>query len=212
VAGGAAGGVGGDRRESVAMTVSRDIRILQMAVAQQCVFANIAIADLYLAFNAGLRRERLTHGEHPSDRIWYSLHALLSAAGNASKLFWPLKSARGMKRSPGARGATKDVGRRRAALRKSLGVEDDSPLVSRTFRDLMEHFDERLDDWLDEGREDYIDFNVGPLSALPAGPEQVLRNFDPETGFITFRGVSLDLTPVVTELQRLHKVMTEAKP
>ena len=88
-------------------------------------------ATLIQQFDEGLR---VGSAAKDFDAIWRSIHGLLSAAANLSKLLWP---------------ASRDPVRRErgAWLRKELGIDDTSPMRARTMRDHLEHFDERLEDW-----------------------------------------------------------------
>lgn len=110
------------------------LRIFQREVERQCKFAIIAVEDLSQALQIG-----------DMDRIWYSIQAILVAAGNVSKLLWPPKPL---------------LPERGAELRASLSVDDDSPLEPRTFRNHFEHFDERLEQWATSSeRRNFADSN-----------------------------------------------------
>ena len=98
------------------------LRIFQREVERQCKFGLIATNDLVKALQAP-----------DIDRIWYSVQALLSAAGNVSKLLWPFKPL---------------LSERGVELRASLSVGEHSLLRPRTFRNHFEHFDERLEKWI----------------------------------------------------------------
>jgi len=107
-------------------------RVLYAEVERQSAFALIAIGDLTAALfaqNASLARRSPSVAVGATDRIWYSVQALLTAAGNVSKFLWPAP----------------EYAARGAALRQELEVADDSVLGPRTFRNHSEHFDEGLD-------------------------------------------------------------------
>jgi hypothetical protein len=57
-------------------------------------------------------------------------------AGALSRYFWPVRKGHEW---------------RGAQLRSAFGISDDSPLRSRDLRNSIEHFDERLDLFLDGG-------------------------------------------------------------
>jgi hypothetical protein len=162
------------------------LRIFQREVERQCRFALIAIQDLEQALQT-----------IDLDRLWYSVQAFLIAAGNISKLLWPKGSAK-----------------RRAELRASLSVNDDSPLKSRTFRNHFEHFDERLERWATSSkRHIFVDSNVGPPTMI-AGiePGDFLRNFDTENFAVTFRGEIYSLRPLIKAISDLwQKASIEAE-
>jgi hypothetical protein len=124
-------------------------------------------------------------------RLWYSAQALLVAAGNVSKLLWP---------------PNPKYQQRGRELRASLGVKEDSPLAPRTFRNHFEHFDERLEDWAtSSNRRSLVDSSVVPAGAIQGvDPGDFLRNLDPDTYSLTFRGDAYDLRAVIGALQVLH--------
>ena len=157
------------------------LRIFQREVERQCQFALIAVNDLKQALRLG-----------DMDRIWSSTQSFLVAVGNVSKLLWPSKSI---------------FPNRREELRKSLSVNDDSPLEPRTFRNHFEHFDERLEQWIkmSEGHS-YADSNVGPHDMISGlKPTDYLRHFDPTTFTITFRGDVYQLQPIIDAIIELWK-------
>ena len=107
-------------------------RVLYAEVERQSAFALIAIGDLTAALfaqNSSLAQRNTAVAVGATDRIWYSVQALLIALGNVSRLLWPAKEH-------AARGA---------ALRQELDVGDDSVLGARTFRNHFDHFGEGLD-------------------------------------------------------------------
>jgi hypothetical protein len=165
----------------------RLLRIFQREVERQCRFGIIADEELAQAL-----------GTNDMDRIWYSIQALLVAAGNVSKLLWP----------PSPR-----LAQRGESLRRSLSVNDDSPLEPRLFRNHFEHFDERLEEWAKSSqRRNLVDANTIPPGMIAGiAKEDFLRNFDPTEYSVTFRGDVYPLRPVVLALKQLwHVAATEA--
>src|SRR5579859_2804722 len=73
-------------------------------------------------------------------RVWAAAQALLVASALVSRLLWPTV--------PKDRALRALTIRRGRALRKALMVVHDSPLRSKELRDHIEHFDERLDEWV----------------------------------------------------------------
>lgn len=135
-------------------------------VANQCKFALMAFEDLRQVLNS-----------NNALHIWYSIHALLTAAGNISKLLWPSK------------GDTKEYLRRKRELRKNLSIKDDSSLKNRKFRNYLEHFDQELQNWVETTKsQTYIDLSFGPLdknSLIELGhdPKDILRYFNNSLSF-----------------------------
>lgn len=158
-----------------------NLHIYHREVERQCQFGIMAYTDLVNA---------LTKGE--TDRIWYSVQGFLFAAGNVSKLLWPIAALE-------ARGER---------LRSSLQVPNTSLLQPRIFRNHFEHFDERLDDWVNSSeRHKFVDSNVGP-PAMISGSEPIdfLRNLDSSTLAFTFHGDKYELRPIAQEMQNLWQV------
>jgi hypothetical protein len=157
------------------------LSVFKREVARQCAFALLAANDLQAGLNS-----------RNSERVWFAIQALLGSAGNVSKLLWPPKAHN---RSRGH------------ALRHSLGITGSSPLEPRTFRNHFEHFDERLESWAGSSkRHNIADSNIGPegmIAGLDLG--DYLRNFDPNTYCLTFRGDSYLLHPILLELKLLHE-------
>ena len=164
------------------------LRIFQREVERQCKFGLIATNDLVKALQAP-----------DIDRIWYSVQALLSAAGNVSKLLWPFKPL---------------LSERGFELRASLSVGEHSLLRPRTFRNHFEHFDERLEKWIiSSERHNFAGSNVGPpnmITGFESGDH--LRNFDTTNFAVTYRGDAYFLRPIIDAIRNLwQKAMTEAQ-
>ncbi len=157
------------------------LRIFQREVERQCMFAIIAAQDLQLPLQAG-----------DIDRIWYSIQSFLVAAGNVSKLLWPPST---------------QISDRENQLKQTLGVDDNSTLVPRTFRNHFEHFDERLEQWaMSSQRRNFVDSKVGPTGMISdIEPEDYLRNFDTTKSAVTFRGDEYQLQPMIDAIIELHK-------
>ena len=155
------------------------LRIFKHEVERQCRFALIAAQDLEQALRAS-----------EQDRLWYSVQAFLVASVNISKLLWPPK--------PG-------LPERGSELRKSLSVEDNSPLEPRTFRNHFEHFDERIEQWASSSeRRNFVDSNVGPPGMIVGiDPRDYLRNFDTSKFAVTFRGDIYILGPLIGAIESL---------
>jgi hypothetical protein len=161
------------------------LRILQLEVARQCAFGITAWQDILVAVERS-----------DDDRVWYSVQALLVAAGNVSKLLWPSKET------------LPDRGR---ALRESLKVAEDLPLRPRDFRNHFEHFDERIELWAEAAPDGaFVDSCISnrPLpSVLSVGdPTLWLRNLDTGSWTVTFRGDSYDLSRLQIALRDLYTV------
>ena len=76
------------------------------------------------------------------------LHDALTHSAAVSRFFWP------------PRGAGRYATERGEQLRSSYGIDESSALFDRNLRNELEHFDEKLDDWLQSNP-------VGPIIASP---------------------------------------------
>jgi hypothetical protein len=172
----------------------RLLRASQREVLRQCRFAMFAGSDLYHALQAK---------DH--DRTWYSVQGIVAACANLSKLLWPNEEGASDRRSSRETAVTPVPGRGEA-LRDSLGVSSNSLLQSRSLRNCFEHFDEELEAWAGSSeKRTLIDTNLGPASAIRADAGEVLRNLDPATLVLTFRGESFELRPLLHEVVALHE-------
>lgn len=124
---------------------------------RQSAYAELAASDL----------EDAVQRQDP-DRLWSSIHSLLVAIGNVSKLLWPYEA------SPGQNP-------RGLIMRAVLNVPKDSPLKAREFPDIWEHYDSYLDRWVLLDRDDPAESEfIGPTSRFPQS-ERFTRLFGPDT-------------------------------
>ena len=137
-----------------------------------------------------------------ADRVYFALHALVAAAANISRLLWPAE--------PRATHTAVARVARGSALRALLAADDNSVLRSRAVRDHIEHYDERLDDYVASGVRSRIDRNVGPIGVYAeAGLAKPQRHFDPETWELSFGGDSLNIRAARLEAKRLRHTAFE---
>ncbi|MCM3573273.1 hypothetical protein M3172_08705 [Mesobacillus subterraneus] len=161
------------------------LRIFQREVQKQCEFA--LTSTMYI--NDFFKNDSSAH----NNQLWYFVQNFLISTANVSKLLWGSKSTIAM----------------RQVLRESLGVDEDSPLKIRDFRNHFEHYDERVERWASSStNRNFIDSNIGPIRAFgnAFNQEDFFRNFDPELMAITFQGQTYELQPIVDELAKLHDI------
>jgi hypothetical protein len=90
-------------------------------------------------------RDMLSEPDYRQHRgVWVRLQAFLSHAGMVSKLFSP----------PTDYALSKARGER---LSQHLNVTSLSPLMDRTARNAIEHLDERMDNWLKNGKSGFLE-------------------------------------------------------
>jgi hypothetical protein len=88
-----------------------------------------------------------------------------------------------------------------------LGIAKSSPIHSRTLRNNLEHYDERLKVWIGKHGVDISigDNNIGPKSALRITNLVFVRHFDPTLNTFTFVDVDYDLGVLFDEVQRIKE-------
>ena len=158
------------------------LEIFQGEIEKQCKFAIIAIEQI---------KTGLANTNSDLDLVWYAIQNFLVAVANISKLFWP---------------PNRIYQKRGKELRKSLGIKNNSLIGPRKFRNHFEHFDERLEMWATSSKgHNFIDSNIGPPNMIAGIDQQdFLRNFDPTTWTLTFRGDKYELKPIIGDIYDLY--------
>ena len=96
-------------------------------------------------------------------------------------------------------------------LRINLSIADSSPIKQRTFRNIFEHFDEQLEDWLKTiNFRMLVDRNLGPIDSFIGGVDtkKFLRNYDEKKEELTFLDKSYELKPIVNEIKSILPKVT----
>jgi hypothetical protein len=110
-----------------------------------------------------------------------------------SRYFWPVRK--------GYKG-------RGEYLRKALGITDDNPLKSRDLRNAIEHFDEKLDDYLSTRIVGYVFPQFfGPLPKRDGAPSHIFRAYYIDVGRFELLGKSYEIEPIAKELLRLNEAL-----
>lgn len=127
-----------------------------------------------------------------SVETWASIQSILVAAANVSKILWPVnkqKKARGK------------------YLRDFLVVDEGNLLSDRTFRNHFEHYDERIEEWVEANNSSvYMDSRIDPQEpSLFTLPQFFHRSYNPTSKALSFRGESIDLDAVLTELSKIRE-------
>ena len=124
--------------------------------------------------------------------VWSSIQSILVAAGNVSKILWPVRKP------------NKERGKQ---LRDLIGVDDHNLLSDRTFRNHFEHYDERVEEWF-AGNDSavYMDSGIDSFEQRPwRPPRQFHRSYNPVSQVLSFRDESIDLAAVLTALAEIRK-------
>jgi hypothetical protein len=162
------------------------LRVFAREVVRQCDFTVRAARDCNAALKSLVEN---VDGDSPRDgmAVWYAVQALLVSAANVSKLLFP--------------GRGEKISGRGKSLRDLFGVQDDSPLASRTFRNYFEHFDRELEIWaLSAPGGNLIDDSIGDPSGIKLASlttDNYLRFLNTTNQTITFRGEAYEVQPVI---------------
>jgi hypothetical protein len=135
--------------------------------------------------------------ELPMAELFEHLQNILHQAGCVSRyLFPPTKRSIHVARAK--------------RLREGLNVADDNPLAERGLRNALEHFDERIDVYLDDHRVgQFIPAHVGYELPESEVPLHIFKGF--YTGPLTFvlLGTPYQMAPIVNEMLRVHELLLE---
>jgi hypothetical protein len=147
--------------------------------------------------------ERLPKEISHSDTESLPVHLILNELQNIivqgaalSKYFWPIRKAH------------EDRGRH---LREALQIEEGNPLRARAVRDAIEHFDERLDRYLESGIAGYIfpEF-VGARPDEDDAPGHFFRAFFIDCGVSRLLSEEYEVNPLVAEILRIFDILQAA--
>lgn len=172
-------------------------------------FERVYLTEIVLqseyAIVSALRVNALLQEHVAAALVFRELYAFVSHAGGVSRVLWPPR----IRDSAGASVAQA----RGCHLRSVLNVADDHPLRSRTLRDHLEHFDERLDRWAQETTHAaVVDLHIGPTSVIGGdgiSKGDFLRAFDPRRKVFTHRGAEFDIQELATATEGIRAAAVE---
>ncbi|WP_426134860.1 hypothetical protein [Pseudomonas sp. PWP3-1b2] len=131
-----------------------------------------------------------------------SVHSFLTHLSNISRLLWPpaitsnKKCSCGKPSSNGMMCSVCVTRNRSSQLLNVLGLQGAEHIIkNRTLRDHLEHFDERIDDWMQTSKnQNFVQDIVGPKGGIMGLEESdMMRQYDPMTGTFRFRGETFSL-------------------
>ncbi len=89
-------------------------------------------------------------------------------------------------------------------------VTEQSPLKSRDLRNMIEHFDEKLDHYLSKGIVGHvIPHYFGPAGASNVVPTHFFRAYFTNAGIFEILGKRYEIKPIAEELLRIHELACE---
>lgn len=163
--------------------------------------------ELLLQWGHAQRALRMVNealGSGDSETFWFAIDSALGAMARISKILWP------------TRAAPKESVERCRSFRRAFEVDEASPVLNRSVRDALEHFDERLDNWArSSAHRNLADRVIAPRTAIVGlHPDDYARHFDPETNIVSVFGDRLDLQALVdavadlaSQVDERHRVM-----
>ena len=147
--------------------------------------------------------EKLPQGVTEDDLRNLPVHAILNELQNVviqggalSRYFWPVQKGH------------EDRARQ---LRQALVINDDNSLKNRNLRNAIEHFDERLDDYLSDGLVGYIfpEF-VAPRPQEEGVRGHFFRAYFIDCGVFRLLDAEYEIEPIAREIQRISTLLIEA--
>ncbi|RZI54760.1 MAG: hypothetical protein EOP12_01190 [Pseudomonas sp.] len=142
--------------------------------------------------------------QEKKDLLLDCLQNVVNQSGAVSRYFFPSRD--------GVKGTDKKTIHRDRGqyLSTVFGVSDDSPLMNRALRNSIEHFDERLDLYLQEG----IVGHVFPSLILPEPqdsdvPHHIFRAYYLKEGIFQVLGERFEIQPIVDEVVKVHDLLVK---
>lgn len=125
-----------------------------------------------------------------TDVAFSSIHSFLSHCGMVSKM---------LQATDGVSGET---------IGDILGIQSDSLIHRRKFRNHLEHYDERLKSWIQTfGPDTNIGtYNIGPKEAFNIPGMLYISHYDPHTNQFTFINEDFNLTEMHQEVLRIMNI------
>ena len=157
-----------------------------MKELQEMVFIDEIVLQAKIAERAA---ERLYKASDEID-VWSSIQSILIATANVSKILWPSERYKG----------------RGERIRELLKVENDNIISDRKFRNHLEHYDERIEEWFsNQSSAVYTDLAMNPsmYHRSQGMSNNSHRGYNSYNDTLVFRGESLDLSAVLQALQEV---------
>lgn len=158
-----------------------------------CTLSAMASATQVVA----LMEQRKSGGERftPQEAL-NEVQNIVNQGAAISRYFWP---------------SDKKYRARGEALRKAFGIDDLSPLRDRKLRNMVEHFDEYLDDYLRQTvAGQFVPDYFGPSPDEDRGPLKLFRAFFTDIGIFEVLGEAFSIQPILDAIFDLHEMLEAA--
>lgn len=124
-------------------------------------------------------------------RFLNELQNIVLNAAALSRYFWPVR---------------KNHHWRGEQLREVFQIDENSALHSRDLRNAIEHFDEKLDTYLEGGIVGQIlPEYIGPFSEPSGIPIHIFRGYYVDTGVFQLLDNQYEVQPIIDEVARIHQ-------
>jgi hypothetical protein len=129
----------------------------------------------------------------PVQYILTELQNVIIHAAALSRYFWPVNTNHAW---------------RGVQLRNAFQINDSSPLRPRDLRNSIEHFDERLDDFLEVDVIGHVlPQYVGPFPQSGPVQQHFFRAYYIDSGVFELLGMRYEVEPIAAEVSRLHEAL-----
>lgn len=179
--------------------------IYTMEILLQCQYALNAVRQI----NANYNNTRFSANE-----VFRGIHSFLTHTSNISKLLWPGRPLpRKGETSQNYKSRCRATEQRGRVLRKTLGLPNDNHVLkNRELRNHLEHYDERLDEWVAREHRDVLYDYIGPLDRVSSIAEaDKLRQFDIQTGVFAFGGDIYNLKALASAVAELASTVSHVR-
>lgn len=140
------------------------------------------------------------------DQLLDSIQNFIIHSGAVSRYFWPSQDS---PRKIEGKSQSKNLHKRRGKFfREKFGITENNPLENRALRNSIEHFDERLDLYLEGG----IYGHIFPSLILEEPeetdiPHHIFRAYYINEGIFQLLDERYQIQPIFEEIIRIHKIL-----
>ena len=145
------------------------------------------VRDIFEAISKGTAGEK--GGEREMDEILNNLQNIVVNGAALSRFLWPPR---------------KEHSWRGDQIRKALEVSDSSPLRSRDLRNDIEHIDETLDEYLENGLVGYVHPQYVGRTQTSEVPTHYFRAYFVDTGVFQLLGNKYEIRPLAEAIVEFH--------
>jgi hypothetical protein len=147
------------------------------------------------AVSAFIRFDEAVSKKSGNEHVVAAVQEALTHVAALSRFFWPVRKT-ALSNARGKR------------LREAFGVTDESPLQSRELRNALEHFDERLDEFLLEDHVGYFfpGAMVDDASLSEESIGHIFRLVDPETSKFVLLGTAYSFGELRLVAERIQSI------